>query len=538
MDKVKDIGTSIKDGWLRLEEKKRKRLAILVLVVLILVGTLGYFTQRRQYAVLFSNLEDADAGAIVEDLDAQGIDYRLEDNGTTILVDEDNVDTYRIDLAVNGMMPEKSTGFELFDDTGMMTTDEDRQIMYQRALTGELERSISSLQHIDSVKVMLSLPEDSIFQNPAYRNEASASIVIQTRGTVSQKNIQGIASLVTGAVDNLPMENIQIVDTSGNLLSGFLQSGGDGLASADVSSDQQGIKRSYEQDLEERIVSLLSPVYGYNNVRVVVNATMNFDVVEGESVEFRAPMTDDDDENREGLIRSQTESFDGARDMVTGLIEEGDLPVAEDGDPDDTASLDRTTNYELDQVTERYVRAPGVVEAINASVVVNQNAGAVTSEGQIGGIVSRALGLDDQAEIPLPGDVTVEILPFAEGEELVIGGGDDILSDAMDFFTANWLFMALGLILIIVFIVVMKLRRRRKEAQFVEELAAQEAAQDALQPEPDDIPEEDLLEQIDKEKEIIQQKNKVMTEKEDRVRKQAKENPELAAELMKVWLKD
>lgn len=534
MDKVKDIGTSIKDGWLQLEEKKRKRLVILVLFVLVLLGTLGYFTQRSQYAVLFSNLEDADAGAIVEDLDAQGIDYRLEDNGTTILVDENNVDTYRIELAVNGMMPEKSTGFEIFDDTGMMTTDEDRQIMYQRALTGELERSISSLQHIDSVKVMLSLPEDSIFQNPAYRNEASASIVIQTRGTVSQQNIQGIASLVTGAVDNLPMENIQIVDTSGNLLSGFLQSGGDGLASANVSSEQQGIKRSYEQDLEERIVSLLSPVYGYNNVRVVVNATMNFDVVEGEIVEFRAPMTDDDDENREGLIRSQTESFDGARDMVTGLIEEGELPVAEDGDPDNTASLDRTTNYELDQVTERYVRAPGVVEAINASVVVNENAGVVTAAGQIDGIVSRALGLDDQAEIPLPGDVTVEILPFAEGEELVIVGGDDILSDAMDFFTANWLFMSLGLILIIVFIVVMTLLRRRKESQFVEELATQ----DALQPEPDDIPEEELLEQIDKEKELIEQKNKVMTEKEDRVRNQAKENPELAAELMKVWLKD
>lgn len=543
MDKVKDIGTSIKDGWLQLEEKKRKRLAILILFVLILVGTLGYFTQRRQYAVLFSNLEDADAGAIVEDLDAQGIDYRLEDNGTTILVDENSVDTYRIELAVNGMMPEKSTGFEIFDDTGMMTTDEDRQIMYQRALTGELERSISSLQHIDSVKVMLSLPEDSIFQNPAYRNEASASIVIQTRGTVSQQNIQGIASLVTGAVDNLPMENIQIVDTSGNLLSGFLQSGGDGLASANVSSEQQGIKRSYEQDLEERIVSLLSPVYGYNNVRVVVNATMNFDVVEGESVEFRAPMTDDDDENREGLIRSQTESFDGARDMVTGLIEEGELPVAEDGDPDNTASLDRTTNYELDQVTERYVRAPGVVEAINASVVVNQNAGVVTTAGQIDGIVSRALGLDNQAEIPLPGDVTVEILPFAEGEELVIGGGDDILSDAMDFVTANWLFMSIGLILIIVLIVVMKLLRRGKEAQFVEELAAQDAleelaAQDALQPEPDDTPEEDLLEQIGKEKELIEQKNKLITEKEDLVRNQAKENPDLAAELMKVWLKD
>lgn len=537
MDKVKDIGTSIKDGWLQLEEKKRKRLIILVVVVLVLLGTIGYFTQRSTYTVLFTNLEDADAGAIVEDLNAQGMDYRLEDDGTTILVDEKDVDTYRINLAVNGMMPERSTGFEIFDNTGMMTTDEDRQIMYQRALTGELERSISSLQQIDSAKVMLSLPEDSIFQNPAYQNEASASIVVQTRGTVSQQNIQGVASLVTGAVEHLPMENVQIVDTSGNLLSGFLQSGGEGLASMDVSSEQQGIRRSYETDLEERIVSLLAPVYGYNNVRVVVNADMNFDVVEGESVEFRAPMTGEDDENREGLIRSQTESFDGARDMVAGLIDEGEFPVAEDGDPDNIASLDRTTNYELDQVTERYVRAPGVVEAINASVVVNQNAGVAPVEQQIDGIVSRALGLDDQAEIPLPGDVTVEVLPFAEDDELVIGGEDGIMDDVVGFLASNWLFMSFGLILIMVFIAVMTLLRRGKDAQFEEEMADQ----NVFQPEPvsvPDVPETDIMEHIDKENEELQRKNKAMSEKEDRVRNQAKENPELAAELMKVWLKD
>lgn len=534
MNKVKDIGTSIKDGWQQLEEKKRKRLVILVSVALILLGTIGYFTQRSQYTVLFSNLEEADAGAIVEDLNAQNMDYRLEDNGTTILIDEKQVDNYRINLAVNGMMPERSTGFEIFDNTNMMTTDDDRQIMYQRALTGELERSISSLQQIDSAKVMLSLPEDSIFQNPAYRSEASASIVVQTRGTVSQQNIQGIASLVTGAVDRLPMENVQIVDTNGNLLSGFLQSSGEGMASADFSSNQQGIKRSYEKDLEERILSLLAPVYGYNNLRVIVNASMNFDVIEGESIEFTAPMTGEDDENREGLIRSQTESFDGARDMLAGLIAGGEMPVAEDGDEDMSSSLDRTINYELDQVTERYVRAPGVVEAINASVVVNQNAGVVPAEPQISRIVSRALGLDNQAEIPLPGDVTVEILPFAEGEDLAIGGGDGIMDELVNFLTSSWLFMSLGLVLVIVAIAVLTLLKRGKEAQQAEEMAVQEA----IQPEPVIVPEVDPIEQIDKENEVLQHKNKVMSEKEDRVRTQAKENPELAAELMKVWLKD
>lgn len=534
MNKVKEIGTSIKDGWLQLDEKKRKRLVIFVSIALILLGTIGYFTQRSQYTVLFANLEEADAGAIVEDLNAQNMDYRLEDNGTTILVDEKDVDTYRINLAVNGMMPERSTGFEIFDETNMMTTDDDRQIMYQRALTGELERSISSLQQIDSAKVMLSLPEDSIFQNPAYRSEASASIVVETRGTVSQQNIQGIASLVTGAVDRLPMENVQIVDTSGNLLSGFLQSDGDGLAGGDFSSNHQSVKRSYETDLEERILSLLAPVYGYNNLRVVVNATMNFDVIEGESITYAAPMTEDDDDNREGLIRSQVESFDGARDMVTGLMGENEIPVAEDDDSELMGSLDRTTNYELDQVTERYVRAPGVVEAINASVVVNQNAGVVPVEPQISGIVSRALGLDDQAEITLPGDVTVEIMPFADGEDLAIGEGNSFFDELIDFLSSTWFYMVSALILIIGAMVVLSLIKRGKDTQETDITALEEAPRT----EPVAVPEVDTIDEIDKESEKLQQKNKVMSEKEDRVRTQAKENPELAAELMKVWLKD
>ncbi len=533
MNKAKEIGTSIKEGWLQLDKAKRTRLIVFVSTALVLVGLIGYFTQRSSYTVLFSNLEDADAGAIVEDLEAQGMKYRLEDNGSTILVDEKEVDNYRIELAMNGMMPQKSTGFEIFDNTGMMTTDEDRQIMYQRALTGELERSISSLAQVESAKVMLSLPEDSIFQNPAYRSEASASIVLQTKGTVTQQNIQGIAALVTGAVDRLPVENVQIVDTNGQLLSGFLQSDGDMMTQADFSSNHQNIQRTYETDLEQRILALLAPVYGHQNLRIVVNASMNFDVIEGETIEYSAPMTPEGDENRDGLIRSQVESFDGARDMVEGLLGNVDVPVAEDGPEDDSASIDRTTNYELDQVTERYVRAPGVVEALNASVVVNQNSGVVPSQEEIGRIVRRALGLDELAEVPLPGDVNVEILPFADSDNLVIGGGDDILAELTAFIMDNWIYMSAGLILLVIAMAILSiLRRGRNKSNYDVPFDYMEEVQEAI------LPQADPIEVMDKENELIQQKNKVMSEKEDRVKQQAKDNPELAAELMKVWLKD
>src|SRR5699024_1906149 len=153
--------------------------------------------------------------------EAKGMDYKLEDEGQTILIDERLVDKYRIELAVDGPMPSTSTGFEIFDSSNMMATDDDRAIMYQRAVTGELERAIGSLDSVESGKVLLNIPESSVFQNPDYQKEATASVVLQMEKNQipEQATIQGIAALVSGAVENLPQTNVEILDTNGILLS-------------------------------------------------------------------------------------------------------------------------------------------------------------------------------------------------------------------------------------------------------------------------------------------------------------------------------
>lgn len=538
MDKLKQIGNNLKNGWKNLAAPKKRILIATLSIAVVLIAVLAVLAQRNHFAILFSDLDEADAGAIVENLKTEGIDYKLEDGGKTILIDEAQVDQYRIQLASNGLMPMNSTGFEIFDETSMMATDEDREIMYQRAVTGELERSISSLQQVEKAKVMLSIPEDSIFQNPDYKSESSASIVLETRGSgqLTTQNIQGIASLVSGAVDSLPMENVQIVDSNGNLLSGFLQEGQSAVGATDVSNQQLSVQKTYEQDLEKRINALLAPVYGANNIRVVVNASMNFDAIEGETVEYTAPMTEEDDEDpeREGLIRSQTENYNGASDMIQGLIEGGELPVAEEGDEELNTSLDRTINYELDQNTERYVRAPGVLEGINASIIINQNAETVPAENQIVPIVRRAIGLDDPAT-EIVGDVTFEPMPFADGEDIQ-PIGEDLMADLSMFFRRYWPFMIGGIILLITAIVILIILRRGKKGDYDEfeaafenenQMPVQREELAPLQPEPVDL-------NIERKK----QKNKVMSDKEDLVRDEAKQNPELAAELMKIWLKE
>lgn len=542
MDKVKELWNNLRNGWMNLDSKKRTRLISVVVVAAVLLGVLAYITQQIRYTVLFSELDEADAGAIVENLETDGVDYRLEDGGTKILIDDTKVDEYRLQLATNGLMPESSTGFEIFDETSMMATDEDREIMYQRAVTGELERSISSLKQIDSAKVMLSLPEESVFQNPEYSSEASASIVVDATGAgqLTTQNIQGIAALVSGAVDKLPIENIQIVDANGNLLSGFLQSGESAMGATDISNQQLSVQNSYEKEMEESILALLGPVYGRNNLRVAVNARMNFDAVEGETVEYTDPMTEEGEEveDPQGLIRSQTESYNGSGEAVQGLIEQGELPQADDpGEAEDgnNTSADRTTNYELDSKTERYVEAPGKVEAINASIIVNQNAEVVPSQEQITEIVRNALGLDNVENENLIGNVSVQPLPFAEGNE-IDPIGSNLMDDLMIFFNRYWPYMVGSIVLIVTLIIVLGIFRRGRKDNLdefdqtfepVNSVPQESVELTPIEPEP-----------VDMNQERKKQKMKVMSEKEDLVREEAKQNPELAAELMKIWMKE
>jgi flagellar M-ring protein FliF len=142
MEKLKEWPILIKERWQALSSLKKLIAILSVISVIGVVGSMYYLNTRVEYGVLFTDLSEADAGAVTNDLAEQQIDYKLTDKGTTILIAKDQIDEYRIQLAVENKLPNTSTGFELFDDAGMMTTDEDRKIMYQRAVTGELQRAI------------------------------------------------------------------------------------------------------------------------------------------------------------------------------------------------------------------------------------------------------------------------------------------------------------------------------------------------------------------------------------------------------------
>lgn len=288
MDKVKDALEALKAKWSELSRLVKIAIVLGIISLFAIIGTVYYMNTRVEYSVLFSNLSEADAGTISQDLDSQNIKYKLADDGKTIMVDKTKVDQYRIDLAVDNKLPSSSKGFELFDSASMMTTDEDRKIMYQRALTGELENSIAALDDVDKAKVNLTIPKsDNVFDNSTSK-KAKASIVLTLKGTsISKDSVQGIVALTTGAVQGLDKKNVKVVDQTGKILNKNEED--DASDSSSATSKYMKLKSQYEKQMEKKITGLIEPVVGKGKVKASVNVDLNFDAVEKKITNYSNP---------------------------------------------------------------------------------------------------------------------------------------------------------------------------------------------------------------------------------------------------------
>ncbi|AGY82347.1 flagellar basal-body MS-ring/collar protein FliF [Carnobacterium inhibens] len=523
MNGIKKIWTGIKDGWTNLGKSKRIGLGVVLVLVITIVTALTFYTQKVEYATLFSNLEEADAGTIVNDIKAKGIDYKLEDNGTTILIDQAQVDTYRIELAVNDMLPKSNTGFEIFDETSMMATDEDRKIMYQRAVTGELERSISALDSIEQAKVLLSLPEDSVFTSEENVSKASASVVLTpiSGSQIPVSAVQGIASLISGAVDNLPKENIKIVDTAGNLLSTALEDEGN-LNATDLVSKYQAITRSYEQELEQKLIQTLGPIYGIEKLTVAVTAEMNFDSSESEIINYG-----------DSSVRSETVSAGGGTiDVGEGEGFENSINQIESGEEGGNSTYNRTTNYELNSETTNTVKAPGEVERLSTSVIFDGNLSPADKEA-LEAIVATTVGSVEERDV-----ISIQGIDFATSTDVIeTTAPEQLKSSIQDVMMRYWPYLVGGLAIVIILILLLTLLRRRSTADDELDFFDEEEPEPIVAPQRPVKPldeERKAKEKADLKREL----NKNMSEKESTVRDYAKESPEGAADLIKIWMKD
>jgi len=248
-------------------------LAVALLVVGFGVRYLISLNRENGFKPLFTGMAPEDAAAIVAKLKETGTDYRLAENGTSVLVPGEKVDEARLELAGAGLPKTGRIGFELFDKTNISLTDFGERVNYRRAVEGELEKTIKSISNIDEARVSVTFPKDSVFLDS--REAAKASVLVHVKpGThLLPQNVIAIANLVASSVESLSPDAVSIVDMQGNLLSRQRKPSDDPSSAAENSLDY---KHQVEKDLTSKVEATLDPLLGEGKFRVGVSVDCDF----------------------------------------------------------------------------------------------------------------------------------------------------------------------------------------------------------------------------------------------------------------------
>lgn len=350
------------------------RLAAIVIVTFSLLGFFGFITTRitsSPLALLYSNLDSQDAGAIVQKLDAMKIPYEVDSSGSLIRVPSDQVGKIRMELSADDLPKGGSVGYEIFDQKeGFGTTSFVQSINHLRALEGELARTISSLDSIESARVHLVLPQHELFSHGT--QTATASIFIKTRGgaVLTREQIAAIQHLIAAAVPQLQPNQISIVDEHGNLLAS--PAGNNPIGNYDNPDD---MRATYEQEQARKIEDLLSRTVGYGKVRAQVSADLDFDqittsseVYDPDSQVVRSTQTSSETStNSEG--GSSTTQAVGVTSNLPATP--GQAPASSGGTNNKSSKDEETVNYEINKTVRSQVRQGGQVKRLSIAVVVD-----------------------------------------------------------------------------------------------------------------------------------------------------------------------
>src|SRR6056297_2501288 len=379
----------IQETW----QKLNKNVQILIIILtIVMAGAFGYLIFRgasTNYQPLFTNLSTDDTAAIVERLDENNVEYQLGGDGNTILVPESEIHRLRLDMVSAGLPDQGVVGFEIFNSSEFGTTEFERKVNYYRALGGELSRSIQSISGIEFARVQITPPEESLFLAEEKSATASVMVKLRTGYNMSAERVSAVKNLVASGVQNLPLAEVTVVDTNGNLLSQPSNSSGGQW------SDPQNfaMQMEFESALKNDLNSLLTKVLGPNNFAVQVNANLNFDQRQAESTTY-TPVVDDS-----GIVRSEEMNTETQENGVTGGAPgtDANIPQYQGEGAAEGSSYEREntiTNYEINERIEQHVYAPGEVERLSVSVMIDQGTDEETID-QIRNAVAAAIGYDE-----------------------------------------------------------------------------------------------------------------------------------------------
>jgi flagellar M-ring protein FliF len=357
-----------------LKRKQQITLGAGACVVILTLLVFIFLMSRADFKPLYSGLQPEEAQSIARTLAADNIPYEISTDGTSLSVQAAKLDPVRLDLASQGLPQTGRLGLELFDKPNWAGSDFAERVNYQRALEGELERTIRAIRQVQAARVHLVLPHDSLFSER--ERAAKGSVVVKLReGRLADSAIRSITYLVASAVDDLRPENVTVIDADGNvpMLTGRRQ---EGVNREEI--DQM------EHSLSEKLVSTLTPVVGSQGLRA--NVTIEYDLASSDSTQETY------DPNGSVVLTSQisedhstdtdTEGIPGTPSNVPGSSAQGTAAADADSEPEPSGQRTENKTYAVSKAVRHVVQPPGGIKRIAAAILVDDAVEVRSAEGR------------------------------------------------------------------------------------------------------------------------------------------------------------
>lgn len=455
------LADNLRSFWEELDTRGRTGVLAGALVIAALVAAFAWWTLHRDYQVLFKDMASRDAAAVVAELKRLKVPYRLEADGTTVRVPADTVHETRLALMGRNVPLSGGVGFELFDHNDLSTTEYAQKINYQRALQGELARTVMAIEGVRHARVHLVLPDASLFRRDRSAPKASVSLLLQPGRNLSESQILGIQRLVAAAAPGLEPAMVTVVDQRGVTLSAPADS-----APLAAAAGQLRMKKEVEEYLTRKVAAVLDRTFGPGQAIVSIDVALNSDEVRLTKQEV-VPASGGGHVQASGVLVHRREVVQRQSRPATVRVADGEAP----GERREAGQYNSTleTSYEVSRRVEQIVTAPGGIQRVSVGVVLPRNVSADMA-AQVRSLVTMAAGL----EIEKRGDaIVVQSLDQApalahEAAEPPAPAPEPRGSLVNEKQLATWLGGAAALGLLAGLLLTLLLRRSRRESVLAE----------------------------------------------------------------------
>lgn len=368
MEKLTEVYRNLKDRLQSLSTPNKIFYAGSFLVLIGSIAFLLYSVNKVEYGTLYSKLSEEDMGTVVEALKARKIPYQLN-GASSISVPKERLQEVRLALATDGVLKGSGLGFEIFDQQKLGSTEFVQKINYQRALQGELSRTINRMNEVQESRVHLVLPSDSLFVEDQKPPSAAVVLKLRSGAKLDPQQIQGIVNLVASAIQGLSEDKVTILSTDGQVL--FKKNPTD--SSLQMSGVQMQLKNSMEEEMRRKVQTMLEPVVGVNRALTRVSMELDFNHVK---------ISEDRYDPDSSVIRSQQRSTENSQGGELGAKGNPDVPInvesklmqtpSQGGQQQKASNRQKeTVNYEITHTTRQVTQAPGSIKKLSVAVVVD-----------------------------------------------------------------------------------------------------------------------------------------------------------------------